>query len=71
MERVETIRELFSQCSHQEQLALLKELPKFLCRDFISQLPMEMVSDVLNYLDPVHVISSCMLVSCWPPNSII
>ncbi len=56
------LRDLFSHCSHQEQLTLLQELPKFLCRDFIVLLPLDVVPLILEYLEPAHVITSCMMV---------
>ncbi len=60
------VRDLFSYCSHQEQLTLLQELPKFLCRDFIVLLPLDVVPLVLEYLEPADIITSCMMVRIKP-----
>jgi len=62
MDKEEAICDLFNQCSHQQQLSLLKKLSLFLKRDFITLLPPEIVAMILSYVEPVHVIKSYMLV---------
>lgn len=56
------ILELFSRCTHQEQLELIEELSLYLKRDFIKLLPIEVVEKVLSYL-PVSSVASCVRVS--------
>ena len=56
------ILELFSRCTHQEQLELMEELFLYLKRDFIRLLPIEVVEKVLSYL-PVYSVVSCVRVS--------
>ena len=60
---VDLVCELFSHCSHRQQLELLKDrLPRFLKRDFLSLLPPEVVGHVLRFLG-VRDVFRCLLVS--------
>ena len=61
--RVALIRELFGECSHQEQLQLLRDLADNLKRDFFKLLPLELAEHVLSYLPPTCVLGSCIRVS--------
>lgn len=63
--RVALIRELLGECSHQEQLQLLKDLLNHLKRDFFKFLPLELVEHVLSYLPPTCVLGSCIRVSLF------
>ena len=60
---VDAVCELFSRCSHRQQLELLQDrLPRFLRRDFVSLLPPELVSHLLRFLT-VRDVFRCLLVS--------
>lgn len=61
--RIARIRELFGECSHQEQLHLLYDLVDYLKKDFFKLLPPELVEHVLSYLPPTCVMGSCIRVS--------
>lgn len=60
--RVELLCDLFSRCTHREQVVVLEQLPEYLKRDFVSLLPPELVMKILCYLDPMDVLG-CLLVS--------
>ena len=60
--RVAEIYDLFLQCSHSEQLILIKKLPSLIRRDFIGQLPLLALVRVLHHL-PTKDIITCMRVS--------
>ena len=60
---VEAVCELFSRCSHRQQVLLMDDrLPIFLKRDFVSLLPPEIVVIILGYLEPRDIFR-CLLVS--------
>ena len=60
---VELMCELFSRCSHRQQVCLLEDrLPRFLQRDFVSLLPPEIVGHILRFLEARDVFR-CLLVS--------
>ncbi len=62
MDKPAKILELFSQCTHQEQLWLIDELALYLKRDIIGLLPTEIVEIVLSYM-PLSTVLTCLSVS--------
>lgn len=60
---VDAVCELFSRCSHRQQVELVEDrLPMFLKRDFVSLLPPEMVVKILSFLEAGDIFK-CLLVS--------
>ena len=62
LSRIELLCDLFSHCTHREQVEILERLPAFLQRDFLSLLPPELVVLILSYFDAKEIFK-CMLVS--------
>lgn len=48
--RTDLICDLFLQCTHQEQLALIERLPRLITRDFIAYLPTPLTARILSFL---------------------
>ena len=63
--RIDVICHIFSCCTHQEQLCLLKKLPDYLKRDFVGLLPQELAVKIVSYLEPEDVLRNCLLVSMY------
>ena len=62
---MEEICELFLQCSHSEQLILMKKLPSLIRRDFIGQLPLLALVRVLHHLPTKDIISCLRVCRYW------
>ena len=60
--RTDLICELFAQCTHTEQLALLERLPRLITRDFIAYLPTPLTARILSFL-PLPDVMVCLRVS--------
>lgn len=60
--RVVLLKQLLVVCTHQEQLAVEEALSSYLCRDFLTLLPPELVCKILSYLDYKEVLKHCSLV---------
>lgn len=60
--RIDLLTHLLGECTLQEQLAVLKILPGYLCRVFLVLLPPELVVNILVHLDYRDVLKNCSLV---------
>ena len=61
--RVDLVKQLLGHCTHQEQLAIMEALSTYLCRDFLTLLPPELVFRILCLLDYREVLEHCSMVS--------
>ena len=60
--RVELICQLYLQCTHEDQLALIDLLPRLITRDFIAYLPTPLTARILSFL-PLAEVLKCLRVS--------
>ncbi len=60
--RVDFVKQLLGHCTHQEQLAIMEALSTYLCRDFLTILPPEVVFKILCLLDYREVLQHCCMV---------
>lgn len=63
--RSDLISELFLQCTHQEQLALLEQLPRLITRDFIAYLPTPLTARILSFLSLSDVMTCLRVSKTW------
>ena len=64
-EKEETIKSLISVLGSKEKWLLQNTLPDMLFRDFITELPVEILENVLDYLSFEDLINCCLVCKSW------
>merc|ERR1719491_513628 len=67
-EKEETIKALVSALGPSEKGLLQNILPDMLFRDFITELPVEILESVLDFLSFEDLINCCLVCKCWNSN---